>query len=406
MLDDDSGIGYYSELSQKYFSTWRNYRLASGCCGALALIPALIDYEKTYTISRSMETCMQVDAGTAWLRIIVLCLSLTAILLLLPYKIWYYKWLKNIPFTFKELPPVNGVSVLEVMEMQRKRRVIDYLLEESTWVPIVLYLIFPYPGDYNTFTVGQQILYEKKYVCYYFSEAMYAIMFLRLAYLALAFSSFGRFQTVMARSTAEKYGVKITPAFSVKCYIGAYPLLILIFGFLIPGVIIFGLLLRIFERPMMLQDFDSANNAFWSTIITMTTIGYGDAFATSVLGRLMTIFSIFWGGIILSLTFVTVGSVLQLKPNEKRAYNAIVLGREAAYAIGGALVTSKHDKKNKDKWAFIRAKLRAFMAFRNADPSNEAFISHSTRIVNSKLDNLESKAERILNKLEKVMISD
>ena len=80
---------------------------------------------------------------------------------------------------------------------------------------------------------------------------------------------------------------------------------ILVFCFLIPGVVIFGLLMRIFERVRSDQDYHTTVNAFWNIIITMTTVGYGDTFATTVLGRTMVVFSIFWGGIILSLTFVT-----------------------------------------------------------------------------------------------------
>ena len=404
--------GYYSDMSQSLFSKWRNYRLLSAFCGAIALIPALIDYELSYPLTldsnnaysspRDIDTCAHSDSNTVWLRVIVLLLSLIATILLIPYKIYYYRWLKNVPLTFKEMPPYHGVAVLEVMEMQRKRKLHEYFLEGGTFIPVILYLLFPYPGDYSTVTVSQQILYEQVDVCYYTSEILYAIMYFRIGYFALAMFSYGRFQTQLAFATAERYGVQITPAFSMKCYIGAYPMVILVFCFLIPGVVMFGLLMRIFERVRADQDYHTTVNAFWNIIITMTTVGYGDTFATTVLGRTMVIFSIFWGGIILSLTFVTVGSVLQLKANEKRAYTAIIVGRGAADAIGYALTTAKHDHKNKDKWASIRAKLRTFIVLQRTDPSNESFIAHSSSLVALKLNNLEQKADRIMERLEKV----
>lgn len=403
----ENSLGYYTDLSEKLFQEWRFYRLLSALIGALAIIPAGIDYELRF--SRPLrnlsnfdgcENCEQNEIGMAY-RLAVLACSVISIILLIPYKAYYFSWMKNIPFTFKEYPPVHRVSVLEVMEMQRKRKIGDYLFEGNTWVALVLFLIFPYPGDDSTFHLSQQILYKRANVCYYTSEAAYAFMVLRLAYLALAGLSYGKYQTDMARNAAEKYGVHLTAAFSMKCYIGANPMPILLFFLLIPGVIIFGNLARIFERPVNSSVFNSTENSYWNIIITMTTVGYGDTYAISTLGRLMVVLSIFWGGIILSLTFVTVGQVLQLKQNEKRAYNAIIVGREAANAIGTCLVTTRHDNKSQKAWEVVRNKLRSFLNFKNADPSNETFIYHATGSTTGKMSLLETKADKISEKLKK-----
>ncbi|OMJ92110.1 hypothetical protein SteCoe_5215 [Stentor coeruleus] len=400
----ENSLGYYTDLSEKLFSEWRFYRMLSALIGALAIIPAGIDYELRF--SRPIrkldsfdgcEICEQNEIGI-YFRIAALVCSVIAIILLIPYKAYYYSWMRNIPFTFKEYPPVHKVSVLEVMEMQRKRKISDYLFDGHTWVAIVLFMIFPYPGDDSTFHVPQQIKYKHANVCYYTSEATYAFMILRLAYLGLACLSYGKYQTDMARNSAEKYGVHLTPAFSMKCYIGANPMPILLFFLLIPGVIIFGNLARIFERPINSSVFNSTENAYWNIIITMTTVGYGDTFAISILGRLMVILSIFWGGIILSLTFVTVGQVLQLKQNEKRA---IIVGREAANAIGSCLVTTRHDNKSQKAWEVVRNRLRSFLNFKNSDPSNETFIYHATGSTTGKMSLLEIKADKIADKLRK-----
>jgi hypothetical protein len=399
----ENAASFFSELSQEYFSQWRLYRLLSALISALAIIPAMIDYERSYDPTRGHEECKILPIGILN-RFIIVGFSFLGLLMLIPYRIYYLKWLKNLPMTYKEYPPTHKVGVLEVMEMQRKRKWTDHILEDGTWFQIVLLLIMPIPGFEGTFSISQQILFTQTKVCYYWTELFYALMFLRLPNLAVASLNYGKFQSDLARATAEKYGVKINTAFSVKCYIGANAMFILVFFFLIPGVLMFGTLLRIFERPMLaFQDFDSLENSCWNIIITMTTVGYGDTFPASILGRTMVVFSIFWGGIILSLTFVTVGSVLQLKENERKAYNAIVMGREAACAINGAIVTAKHDSKNKNAWARIRTRLRGFLAMKSLDASNETFIVHATNNLSSKLRHSEAKAERIHLKLEKLL---
>ena len=399
----ENAASFFSELSQEYFSQLRFYKLLSSLIAALAIVPAMIDYERSYDPARAHTECSMTPIGIIN-RFIIVGFSVTAILLLIPYRIYYLKWLKNLPLTYKEYPPTHKVGVLEVMEMQRKRKLADHFVEDGLWIQIVLFLIMPIPGFEGTFKIPQQILFQQTEVCYYWTEVFYALMFLRLPNLAISSLNYGKYQTDLARATAEKYGMKINAAFSIKCYIGANAMFILVFFFLIPGVLMFGTLLRIFERPMLAyQDFDSLENSCWNIIITMTTVGYGDTFPASILGRTMVVFSIFWGGIILSLTFVTVGSVLQLKENERKAYNAIVQGRHAAYAINGAILTAKHDNKNKGAWANVRTKLRGFLALKSMDSDNETFIVHATNNLSSKLRHSEAKAERIHLKLAKLL---
>jgi hypothetical protein len=406
----EGGLAFYTDMSRELFSQWRFYRFLSALIGALAIVPEYIDYNQSFDMAgRSRETCSQLEVSQVY-RLIAVILSFIAIFLLIPYKIYYYSWLKNIPMTFREYPPFHRVSVLEVMEMQRKRKFLDYLLEENTWVVIVLYLILPYPTDFSTVSIPQQMNQVQYTLCYYTSEILLAFMFFRLVFLVIASFSYGKFQSDLARTSAEKYGVKLNPAFSIKCYIGANAIFILFTCFLVPGILLFGTLMRIFERPNFLRvdgfktdsyDFDSYESSFWNIIITMSTVGYGDTFPKTILGRTVVVLSIFWGGVILALTFVSVGSVLQLKPNERRAYNAIIVGREAAIAIGDALATSKYDHKNKNAWSSIRSRLRAFLAFKSLDPTNEDFVQHSTKVLNAKINHMENTADKIQDKLEK-----
>jgi hypothetical protein len=82
-------------------------------------------------------------------------------------------------------------------------------------------------------------------------------------------------------------------------------------------------MLRIFERPLSEvsgQDFNNFYNSFWNVIITMTTVGYGDVYPSSIGGRILGIFMCIWGVLLVSLFVVTISEQLELTQLQKNAY--------------------------------------------------------------------------------------
>mmetsp|Transcript_30896 Transcript_30896/g.27328 ORF Transcript_30896/g.27328 Transcript_30896/m.27328 type:complete len:233 (-) Transcript_30896:51-749(-) len=82
-------------------------------------------------------------------------------------------------------------------------------------------------------------------------------------------------------------------------------------------------MLRIFERPLSgvsEQDFNSFYTSFWNAIITMTTVGYGDVYPKSFMGRILGIMLCIWGMILVSLFVVTVSEQLELTQLQKNSY--------------------------------------------------------------------------------------
>ena len=95
-------------------------------------------------------------------------------------------------------------------------------------------------------------------------------------------------------------------------------------------------ILRIFERPYYVaaywdpkthsvtqDDFNSYFNSVWVTIITMTTVGYGDFSAVTVPGRITSIVEALCGAVLISLLVTTMSSHLMLKPEERKVLNHI-----------------------------------------------------------------------------------
>ena len=107
------------------------------------------------------------------------------------------------------------------------------------------------------------------------------------------------------------------------------------------SIFIFALSLRIAERdvPRVLKelnaqgasfvtdvnDISSFQNAVWLTIITMTTVGYGDFYPRTIFGRVIDVILVIWGTFIVSLMVVVLTNTLNMDQSEKRAL--IVLNR-------------------------------------------------------------------------------
>ena len=58
------------------------------------------------------------------------------------------------------------------------------------------------------------------------------------------------------------------------------------------------------------MDFGFYWNCFWCIIITMTTVGYGDYFPTTLLGRIVIFITSIWGVFIVSMLVVALTNTL------------------------------------------------------------------------------------------------
>jgi hypothetical protein len=58
----------------------------------------------------------------------------------------------------------------------------------------------------------------------------------------------------------------------------------------------------------------------WNMMITMLTIGYGDVYPKSHMGRLIGIVIAVWGAFYVSLFVVALNNILDFEPTEKKAF--------------------------------------------------------------------------------------
>jgi len=72
-------------------------------------------------------------------------------------------------------------------------------------------------------------------------------------------------------------------------------------------------------------------------VITLTTVGYGDVYPSTVFGRCLIMCIAFWGTFLISLMIMSVSMVFSLKDTEQKALHNLLQTRRAARAITAAM---------------------------------------------------------------------
>lgn len=189
----------------------------------------------------------------------------------------------------------------------------------------VLYSMSPLPflnglkfSSLNSF-VGQGVEYM-------YNDFFHIFQFVKLYPVIKAYIVSSDFSSSGSYRICGLYGFKHRNTFVIKCMMRETPMRFILSMFLF-GIVFFGYALRIAEAPLIKVnkaiDLTDFFNCCWTAMLTMTTVGYGDFYPRTSMGRLIMFVCCIYGMIVTSLMVTFVSQELLLSAGEAKAFAII-----------------------------------------------------------------------------------
>lgn len=236
-------------------------------------------------------------------------------------------------------------------------------------VELVINIVHPPFGSHEV-SVPHYVNFYNVTVDYQLNSILTIAMLARLYHPIRLFSTLSDFRSCRAQRICQMNGCRSGTFFAVKCLIRDKPKEV-IFYMLAIGIFTGSFCFRIFERPLTPYsgfEFGDYGSCMWCVIITMTTVGYGDMYPTSIPGRFCGFVVCIWGVLVVSMMVVAVNNTVDLELGEDKSF--LILRRlrfreelrdSAAYVLTSALhfrFNLRHGLSNKRQLDMQLARFR------------------------------------------------
>jgi hypothetical protein len=180
--------------------------------------------------------------------------------------------------------------------------------------------------NFDTHQLGRKGRFSLDQICS-------VLIALRFYLVARIFAIYSKWCNETAEDCCEAEGCEANTMFALKAVLKEKPYTTLFILMLISCTTL-GLAVRAFERvmyytepggtpPSDFKDYNYIWNGMWLIAITMTTVGYGDFFAVTHLGRIVSVIACFWGVFLVSMMVVTLTVSSSFDVKESRAYEIL-----------------------------------------------------------------------------------
>lgn len=260
-----------------------------------------------------------------------------------------------------------------------------------------------------------------------FNSILYSITLFKLWFLFKFVLYYSEYTSSRMNRVCLMNKFKVNFSFCIKALMEKTPFHVQ-FLFFIMSTLYCSICIRIFERdldPYTNQIFSNFYNCVWYTIITMTTVGFGDFYPDSLLGKLIGILASFIGVILMSISVITVSSLVDFNNQE---YNTFLIFEKSTLDskkhelsveimkkyISATICNKKYLKINEDKVKNKKLEvLESFNQYRknqieidSTHPSHFSIDSviENTHLLEESFKNLEDNQNKITELLDELLI--
>lgn len=225
---------------------------------------------------------------------------------------------KTKKLSIKLLAKTNKVSIFMLSSWQLALLTIELLISVICDPP---YFNYKFSGS----TPSGKVFYET-------STIISTLCFLKVYHFFKLYSCFTIWMNPRSQRLAKNAKIDFTFLFALKADLKLKPLVI-IFPTASLAILVTGYAIRNMERGYMANKnnnefFRYASNGWWNSIITMTTVGYGDVYPMTDSGRVVIFLTAIIGLVLISIYVSSLTSAIELKKQEFHSYLEIKQFRE------------------------------------------------------------------------------
>lgn len=188
----------------------------------------------------------------------------------------------------------------------------------STLLKIMLILIIPYPFIDHIFidlqypTSTSPIAFVENEYTFKLNYLMIIFTIFRSCFFVASYCIKSRYMSPRAERICKMYGAKSGAIFCLRSIFKDSPFTFMTATFL-TSVIIFSFLFRIAEYQIYsVSCLTMYSDMAWMTVITMTSVGYGDYTPKTPVGRLIGALCVSWGVLIVSVMVVVLTNTFSM----------------------------------------------------------------------------------------------